>query len=306
MAVTILQVPGVAVRGFRLRAERPNTFCVGIGGVSPGVLLDGLECTSNQQHTIGITVEALVVPEGEMPVVIQNCTIDTSNIGIQVLGVELSSQRPLPTRGLLLQGNQIHDAAVGIALRGTVSDVHVVANRITNCSGADIRLADLYEGSAGLLIANNSLKDLRYCLEVIEPSVAVRAVEIRNNLILAEHVPDIRFVGKDRQALSGWRIDHNWRHARPPAADSPEAREWLLPSKDTVVEKLPLLALDPRHPDFLRPVKNSPLGTGGAGGDLPSYVGALPPEGVSLWDWSKTWKARAGKHQEPSGKTGKD
>jgi hypothetical protein len=34
MAVTILQVPGVTVRGFRSRADRPNTFCVGIGGVA--------------------------------------------------------------------------------------------------------------------------------------------------------------------------------------------------------------------------------------------------------------------------------
>jgi hypothetical protein len=53
-------------------------------------------------------------------------------------------------------------------------------------------------------------------------------------------------------------------------------------------------------------MKNAPLGTGGAGGDLPSYVGALPPEGVSPWDWSKTWKARAGRLREPDGKGGKD
>jgi hypothetical protein len=91
MPISIMQVPGVTVRGFRLRADRPGTFCIGIGGVSPGVLLDGLECRSSQENTIGITIEGILVPKDEMPVVIQDCTIETSNIGIQVLGVDLAS-----------------------------------------------------------------------------------------------------------------------------------------------------------------------------------------------------------------------
>jgi hypothetical protein len=53
---------------------------------------------------------------------------------------------------------------------------------------------------------------------------------------------------------------------------------------------------DPGAPDFLRPAKDSPLATGGAGKDdpaLPSYVGAVPPEGTAEWDWEKTRKALA-------------
>src|SRR5262249_28079866 len=37
----------------------------------------------------------------------------------------------------------------------------------------------------------------------------------------------------------------------------------------------------------------SPLATEGAGltdPSLPSYVGALPPEGVESWDWDRTWR----------------
>src|SRR6185436_19005458 len=44
---------------------------------------------------------------------------------------------------------------------------------------------------------------------------------------------------------------------------------------------------------FLRPAKGSPLATSGAGQSdpsLPSYVGALPPEGVEPWDWERTWR----------------
>ena len=86
----------------------------------------------------------------------------------------------------------------------------------------------------------------------------------------------------------------------------------------------------PGDSNFLRSPKNSPLAWSGAGGDtipvsqiasavgqsstltnpglaawaiaetvnqpdrsLPAYVGAVPPEGVELWDWQKTWKMLA-------------
>jgi len=51
---------------------------------------------------------------------------------------------------------------------------------------------------------------------------------------------------------------------------------------------------DPKSPDFLRPAKDSPLATAGAGSDdlsLPRYVGALPPEGVPPWDWDRAWRS---------------
>jgi hypothetical protein len=53
---------------------------------------------------------------------------------------------------------------------------------------------------------------------------------------------------------------------------------------------------DPTAADFLRPARNSPLATSGAGVDypaLPPQVGAVPPVGTAEWDWDKTWKALA-------------
>jgi hypothetical protein len=55
------------------------------------------------------------------------------------------------------------------------------------------------------------------------------------------------------------------------------------------------LSHDPNDPAFLRPAADSPLASEGAGGDLPTYVGAVPPEGVEPWDWQKTWNARVAK-----------
>ena len=42
------------------------------------------------------------------------------------------------------------------------------------------------------------------------------------------------------------------------------------------------------------------------GGDLPTYVGAVPASGVQQWDWQKTWTARMRKSPEKKGKTGKE
>jgi hypothetical protein len=55
-----------------------------------------------------------------------------------------------------------------------------------------------------------------------------------------------------------------------------------------------VLSYKPDDPDFLRPPKDSPLATGGSGVSdisLPSYVGAVPPDGVEPWNWDKTWSA---------------
>ena len=38
---------------------------------------------------------------------------------------------------------------------------------------------------------------------------------------------------------------------------------------------------------FLRPAADSELATAGVGGDLPKYIGAVPPKGASTWDWEQ-------------------
>ena len=56
-----------------------------------------------------------------------------------------------------------------------------------------------------------------------------------------------------------------------------------------------LLAQDGKALDRIRPGKESPLATQGAGskdGSLPSYIGWLPRAGDPVWDWDRTWRAR--------------
>ncbi len=100
---------------------------------------------------------------------------------------------------------------------------------------------------------------------------------------------------------------NNWRETREPKGADLFSKSWIpVAAADTRQDKIDLLSRDQRQADFLRPAKDSPLAKAGAGGDLPSYVGAVPPEGAEPWDWQKTWKARAREFDQQEGKTGKD
>jgi hypothetical protein len=240
------------------------------------------------------------------PVLVQNCTMARVRNGFQVTGLNVATSAATPCRRVVIRDNRIEDCNVGIWAAGRINEAHIVANLLGDCSDASIRLSDVREGSGRIVVANNSITGFHHCLHLTGPMRGVMDVEIRNNVFVAEAGLDVIRDGGEAGIPARWRIDHNWRQVRPPAADSPEAKDWLQSAQDTVAEKLPLLALDPKHSDFLRPIKDSPLGTAGVGGDLPNYVGAVPPEGAKPWDWTKTWKARAGTLDEPKGNAGKN
>src|SRR5262249_13088105 len=180
--------------------------------------------------------------------------------------------------------NRIEECDIGIWAAGQINDALIVGNRLVGCFTASMRL-DLIAGSSGILLANNSIKARSHCLQITGLTRGVKQLEIRNNVLIAEAGLDMVRDGGVPGIPTGWRIDHNWRQVRQPAADSPEAKTWLTSKQDTVEEKLAVLTLDRKHADFLRPIKDKQLATSGAGGDLPTYVGAVPPAGVEPWDW---------------------
>lgn len=93
-------------------------------------------------------------------------------------------------------------------------------------------------------------------------------VIIRNNLSNSSVICDA-VTKEDRPKLAeSWRSDHNsyvWKHPKS------------FTSASDIVGPTAFLSVDPQHPDAWRIPADSPLATGGAGGDLPRYIGALPP-----------------------------
>ena len=78
---------------------------------------------------------------------------------------------------------------------------------------------------------------------------------------------------------------------RAPHGTSPLEKAWIPPGpKDVLEERIEVKSRLPSDPDFLKLPADSPLATAGIGGDLPSYVGAVPPDGAQPWDWNKVWR----------------
>jgi|GEM_PF-2261812 len=293
LGMLIVNVPRVTVRGLILRHKgNAQSSWVGVGGHSPGVILERLDCSSTTSvQTTAFVFKGLALSPDEAPVVVQNCTISGFGNGIEILGMHLTTKAGLPGRRLLIRDNRIENCDVGIWAVGRLNEAQILGNRFLNCSEASIRLNDLGEGSGGILVANNSIKAPGHCLQIIGSTGGVPEVQIRNNVLIAQTGLDMVRDRGEAGIPAGWRIDHNFRQVRAPAADSPEARIWIPATRDTVEKELPLLSLDQKHTDFLRPIKGSPPAKKGAGGDLPTYAGAVPPAGVAPWDWQWTWDA---------------
>jgi hypothetical protein len=315
--VFLIDVPGVTIRGFRIRRQGQNA-AVGVVGKCPGTTLQQLHIDSN----FGIVLWGIAARDEDPPVLIQDCTLQVhGDQGIRVSGIQNDMKSPRLCRRVVLRGNHIQGARYGVVIHGQAQQVQIVGNRISGSESSGICLANLLPGTQDLLIANNTLWENHRCLTLFDDAnkqLPREGIQVKNNLVVKSQSPDFAFLdGIDPDKLKGegdgaslhaiWQFSHNWREGRAPGPREELRRAWIPPSSTDVLRKrIALLSTDPQDPHFLQPAKDSPLATGGAGGDLPAYVGAVPPEGVAPWDWDKTWKARVRKFAQKEGKTGKD
>lgn len=119
---------------------------------------------------------------------------------------------------------------------------------------------------AGLWLAPGPINDL---------ASLPKNVHIANNLIWSRESCGIVLSPYDLAAVqTSWQVDHNAYVASPGAWQ--ESPAFPLQPGDRVEPK-PFLSDDQASADFLRTKVDGPLATGGAGGDLPNYIGAFPP-----------------------------
>jgi hypothetical protein len=317
----IRSVAQVTVRHFRLQTEQPRVSLVLVRDPCPGLLLDSLDLDVGlpERGSNGIEIVAVTLADRDAPAVIQGCTVRRGACGILMQGAVFPGGS-LPSNRLVVRNNTIlQPGMLGIGAVGLVRDVHLVGNRIASAGQAALQLQHLHAESKRVLIANNTLVDSTWAFRVWDrKQVQAEEVEVCNNLVLGGKQPDmmvldsggddfqIRGPGEPAALLRAWRFHHNWREGEEPQGKGLLIESWLPPGKDDrlIADRRQLLLRATASGDpFLRPAKESPLKDAGAGGDLPRYVGALPPEGVEAWDWERTWKARAGKAAEKGGGT---
>src|SRR5262249_23145222 len=155
--------------------------------------------------------------------------------------------------------------------------------------------------SRQVLVANNTFQNCTVTLRSWDTAPRTDQVRIVNNLVLGKSQRDFEaFDSGDSPANAKgygdglpyarkWHFSHNWREGTTPAA----TKGWIPPDEGKAdVQRASLEDDLVRDGAVVRPKVGSKAATTGAGttdSSLPSYVGALPPEGTSAWDWSRTW-----------------
>jgi hypothetical protein len=309
-------VPRVTLRGSRLRTTLTMKALVLVRGRCPGVVLEDLDCAASPTgYAWGVELACPGLTVGDDPITVRNSSFRGLYVGVMILacGAPWNYALAVPARRFVVCNNTFTQCEWGVRLLGAAREVHVVGNRFLSARIA-VQLENLLDGAADILIANNTILESGRALRYWDSEVRGKNVEVRNNLVLAPVSQDTLFMdsggdpdkargpGDGQAVLRVWRWGQNWREGGEPAP-GPYRKGWIPRHADDVGQaEIPVLSRDPKDAArFLRPAKDSLLATKGVGGDLPSYVGAVPPEGVEPWDWERTWKARAGKGAEKDG-----
>jgi predicted Ser/Thr protein kinase/nitrous oxidase accessory protein NosD len=309
-ALTVQHIARVTLRGLRFRS-RNRCYLVTVIGRSPGIVLENLQFeTEGATGNIPISLEALDLAPDEPPVTVRGCTMRRAETAIRVSGIHDDYRTPLSCGRVLIHGCLIEDSSRGILLIGGAHDILVAGNRIFGASLAAIQLENLVGDAGRILIANNTVVFSAHALRLWDGSIKGKEIAIRNNLFLESVVADVVFIdsggtpgtirgaGDGRALLAAWTWGGNWRVGAPPSKDPVLESSWVPGAPgDTLAPALEGFSQNPRDPGYLRPRMDSPIagpGPGPADPGLPAHAGALAPEGVEPWDWTKTWEGRFG------------
>lgn len=291
------------VSGLHFRIEDVDAFRCLVIRNSVRVTIDDCCFSAAPQEQAGITRRAISIlanphaAAAEHNLLIQNCCFVGAGIG----GVVYPEGAPpvVSIQQNLFRGKNY--MAIGLTsadrfrrfnLHGNVIDVAGLLSAIQiGTDGLD---------TAGeLRITSNTLR--RGVIQFHTSQIA--KVNVQNNCVDGITFQDTatRLAAEQR---SGWHIDHN---AFAPRKTDPE---YVDPREKDIVLSQRFLANDSREENDLRIALDGPLADSGAGGDLPVYIGALPPgpappEGDWFTRLQERWKDVVGNTDQPVQPAGK-
>ena len=298
----IRDVAKVTIRRLRIETDKGGMGAQ-VTGKSPGVLLEGLEIDTGAIQVSCIKIESLGLQPSDAPVVISDCVLRGSYPGVHLAGVKRGTLTPSPVRQVVIKNNFIDRCRWGIYTEGTLENIQIVGNRFSNTGTCGVLFMYPLPPTHHVLIANNTFTqcDRGFIFQTDEGD-AYRGenIQIANNLFL-NCGSDMDFVvskavrynldgpGDEQSLVKKWQVGFNAREAEKGALTA----KGRIPqcAGDFVQDRLKMVSLDRKSPDYVRLPKDSPLASGGAGGDLPSYMGAVPPDDAPPWDWRWTWES---------------
>ncbi len=264
-ALLIANTPGVNLRGFRIQVPRINQHGILIRGDAAGVTLEQITSTQPPgSHWANLYVAGRASGSAAAPIRVRDCTFVSGDLGAAVEGGAGEAAMYLE-----MERNRFTSAGTHMLLNRAVRDVSLHHNVfVEGYLGLAVSLTEpgLTER---VYLGNNTWLRTRRWLGLMRADLA-RDVDACNNLLLGVEGSDLPGGG---EGLPSWTLRANYWEPGPRTDRQTAAR------LATLWGDAGLLSRDPADATFLRPQADSPAATAGAGGDLPAYVGAVPPLG---------------------------
>ena len=182
----------------------------------------------------------------------------------------------------IVQNHVVARCGYGVSVDVTAAYAMVIShNVISHCQNATYfrELNPVFRGRSNIRVSNNLFLATSGAIWFggadANRSLS-RSVRIQNNLFVRPNV-GISLDPKDADgAAKTWQVDHNGYPRAPERGEPPLVRFPAQPT-DVLVSETKFLSTNPADPNYLRIPADSPLATGGAGGDLPNYIGPCRP-----------------------------
>ena len=187
----------------------------------------------------------------DSPVVLRQCVFDSAAVYLPALAT------------FVIERNLFRDTIIGFEgpMRKVLIRQNVFARKQERAVVDMKRIGDIAEV---VEIANNTVQGGNFTVREGAPK---KGIVIRNNITSRGVSLDSEANTHRADILENWRIDHN---SYPRLGSLPAATS-------DVTQDAGFLSTRGNDRDYLRISADSTLATAGAGGDLPTYVGALPP-----------------------------
>ncbi|HEX7376036.1 MAG TPA: protein kinase, partial [Pirellulales bacterium] len=260
--------------GIRFVAPRRDSWGAIVLWAEPSglVIEDCCFALAVAQHPTQSVAALYFAPEIEAPdkspIVVHNCLFEFALLEIA------GGVRSHPT--FIVERNYFRKSGVGLGRR---LDQAVFRHNVFDGAKECFWIYELSDVTRALEISNNTAATGVSVVHAAPP----RGVLLRNNITEHDVAVDGEVYKFRAEIVKNWQRDHSSYLRRSLLAKSPT---------DVTVEPA-YLSSDPADRNYLRIPADGPQAVGGAGGDLPSYMGALPPgPAPKEGDWFTRLQAR--------------
>jgi hypothetical protein len=260
-AVIIRNTSGVTLKGFKVNPVAGQHGLLVVGNADGVTLEDLVVMQPRESEWANVYLAEEAHGSAERPLRVRQCLIQSGKFGVYLGGSAGG------VSWVRLEDNRFLGPATHVRVDQPAQDLSIEGNIF--CDGVGVDLSPPGPGSERIRLSNNTFFRTSRWLRLAGVDVGGDLL-VCNNLVLQAEALDLG--GQDPTALlAGGGFRNNLWEAGP-TTNAAAAGHFA-----KLVPRVEVVSRDPAHAGFLRPPAGSPLGRGGAGGELPHYVGARPP-----------------------------